>query len=132
MRALRFSLFPGSILARNRRIKILADYLSEGILAALDAIEQATGQRSVNAVGYCLGGTLLACAAAYLSSRRERRLRSCTYLTNLLISSSRASWKFLSMKKSCLCWSSTASRKPMHRWTIPDWQRPSICCGPTI
>ena len=39
------------------------DYMHQGYLAALDAIEQATGEREVNAIGYCLGGTLLAAHA---------------------------------------------------------------------
>ena len=64
--------------------KDFADYLKSGPLAALDAIQQATGERSVNAVGYCLGGVLLACAAGYLAQRREQRLHSCTYLATLL------------------------------------------------
>jgi polyhydroxyalkanoate synthase len=65
--------------------KDLGDYVNDGILQALTAIEQATGEREVNAIGYCLGGTLLACAAAYLSARnQQQRLRSCTYLNTLL------------------------------------------------
>lgn len=47
--------------------KSLNDYLKYGPLAALDAIEQATGRREVNALGYCLGGTLLG-IAAYLAA----------------------------------------------------------------
>ena len=64
--------------------KEFGDYIGSGVLAALSAIEQATGVRSINAIGYCLGGVLLACTAAYLAQRRENRLRSCTYLTTLL------------------------------------------------
>ncbi len=60
------------------------DYLTGGPLAALDAIEQATGEREVNGLGYCLGGTLLATTLAYLAARGEERIRSATFFTTLL------------------------------------------------
>jgi polyhydroxyalkanoate synthase len=56
------------------------DYLRLGVLAALDAVNAIVPRRQVNAVGYCLGGTLLAIAAAYLGARRDDRLRSLTLL----------------------------------------------------
>ena len=43
-------------------------------LAALDAIEQATGERDVNAIGYCLGGTLLASTLAYMAEKGDDRI----------------------------------------------------------
>lgn len=64
--------------------KRLDDYLLEGPVEALDVIARATGEREVNAVGYCLGGILLACTAAWLAARRDPRLHSITLLTALL------------------------------------------------
>src|SRR6185436_1554463 len=45
------------------------DYMTEGALAALDAIEKATGEREINVIGYCLGGTLLGATLAYLAQK---------------------------------------------------------------
>ncbi len=56
-------------------------YMQEGVLTALDAIEQATGERRVNAVGYCVGGTLLAITLAYMAATRDDRIASATLLT---------------------------------------------------
>src|SRR6185437_6126177 len=47
------------------------DYMKEGYLAALDAIEAATGEREVNAIGYCLGGTLLASTLAWMATQND-------------------------------------------------------------
>ena len=49
--------------------KTMDDYLLEGPVAALDAIGKATGESEINAIGYCLGGTLLAATLAYLKAR---------------------------------------------------------------
>ncbi|MCP5419772.1 MAG: class I poly(R)-hydroxyalkanoic acid synthase [Gammaproteobacteria bacterium] len=64
--------------------KNFEDYLLLGPLQALEAIEKATGERQVNGVGYCLGGTLLAIATAYLAGKRKQRFKACTFLTTLL------------------------------------------------
>jgi polyhydroxyalkanoate synthase len=59
-------------------------YLRDGPLAALDAIEQATGESEVNALGYCLGGTLLAITNAYLAAKGTPRISSGSYLTTMI------------------------------------------------
>ena len=64
--------------------KSFEDYMLEGPVAALDAIERAIGERRVNAVGYCLGGTLLASTAAYLAAKNDDRLASATYFVTLV------------------------------------------------
>jgi polyhydroxyalkanoate synthase len=60
------------------------DYMKSGVFAALDAIEAATGERDVNAIGYCLGGTLLATTLAWMAKRGDRRIKSATFFVCLL------------------------------------------------
>jgi len=64
--------------------KDFEDYLVEGPIAALDAIEKATGEKSANVLGYCLGGTLLAATLAYLNAKKDRRIASATFMTALI------------------------------------------------
>lgn len=61
--------------------KTFESYLTEGVLAALDAIEAATGEREVTALGYCIGGTLLAVALAWLAAKGDQRIKAATFLT---------------------------------------------------
>lgn len=50
--------------------KSFASYMDDGLIAALDAIEDATGEKSANVVGYCIGGTLLATSLAYMTAKK--------------------------------------------------------------
>ncbi len=61
--------------------KSFEDYMREGPLPALDVIEQATGEREVHALGYCVGGTLLATTLAYMAAQNDTRILSATLLT---------------------------------------------------
>ncbi len=64
--------------------KTFEDYMLEGHLAVLDAIEKITKQKKVSAIGYCTGGTLLATTAAYLAAKGEDRFASLTYMATLI------------------------------------------------
>ncbi|HLW91780.1 MAG TPA: class I poly(R)-hydroxyalkanoic acid synthase [Roseiarcus sp.] len=59
--------------------KDFESYMREGILAALDAIEKATGETDVTAIGYCVGGTLLAVTLAYMAAVGDKRISSATF-----------------------------------------------------
>src|SRR5713101_8207119 len=61
--------------------KGFADYMHEGPLEALDVVARITGEDKVNAVGYCVGGTLLAVTLAYMAGKRDDRVTSATFLT---------------------------------------------------
>ncbi|MDP2507026.1 alpha/beta hydrolase [Oceanobacter sp. 3_MG-2023] len=66
------------------RDKGFDDYMLEGPIAAVDAIQKATGEKEVNAIGYCVGGTLLASTMAYLKKKRKSPIKSTTYLATLM------------------------------------------------
>jgi polyhydroxyalkanoate synthase len=61
--------------------KDFESYMREGIFAALDAIEEATGEKKVSAIGYCVGGTLLGVTLAYMAAVRDKRIESATFFT---------------------------------------------------
>lgn len=61
------------------------EYMTEGPLAALEAIEKATGEKEVGVVAYCLGGTLLSITLAWLHAKKQQsRVKSATYLTTMI------------------------------------------------
>ncbi|WP_430470007.1 PHA/PHB synthase family protein [Thalassospira lucentensis] len=64
--------------------KSFEDYAKDGVLAALDMIEKATGESDVNAIGYCLGGTLLSSTLAYMAKTGDDRIKSATFFTTLM------------------------------------------------
>ena len=61
--------------------KSFEHYMREGIFAALEAIERATGEKQVTSIGYCVGGTLLAVALAYMAAKNDGRIESATFFT---------------------------------------------------
>lgn len=64
--------------------KLFDDYMTEGLLVAMDAVEKQCGVKEMNLIGYCLGGTLLGATLAYLAARKDTRVASATYFVSLL------------------------------------------------
>jgi polyhydroxyalkanoate synthase len=60
------------------------DYLEAGVLTAIDQVRDITASKTVNVLGFCIGGTLLACALAVLAARRASPVASVTFLTTML------------------------------------------------
>lgn len=63
--------------------KDFEDYMLEGPIEAIKVVKKVTGEKKVNMLGYCLGGTLLACTAAYLTAKKDDSINSATFLTSL-------------------------------------------------
>ena len=64
--------------------KSFEDYLLEGALTAVDKVCEQTGEKEINAVGYCLGGTLLGATQAYMAAKKDKRIASGTFFTSML------------------------------------------------
>jgi polyhydroxyalkanoate synthase len=60
-------------------MKSFEDYMREGPLAALDVIKEVTGEAAVNAIGYCVGGTLMAVTLAWMAAKGDKRIASATF-----------------------------------------------------
>ncbi|HEY5722008.1 MAG TPA: alpha/beta fold hydrolase [Allosphingosinicella sp.] len=71
----------------------IADYIRLGPIAALDAIEKATGEREADIFGFCMGGTLVAMACAWLAARGEGgRVASATTIGSMFDFSRMGQW----------------------------------------
>ena len=68
----------------NLSHKSFEDYVLEGSMAAIDAVEKATGEKEVNLAAYCLGGTLLMTTLAYMAAKKDKRAASATFFTTML------------------------------------------------
>jgi polyhydroxyalkanoate synthase subunit PhaC len=60
------------------------DYLSDGILKAIEVVSDISGQSKINALGFCVGGTMLASALAVAAARKSHPVASVTLLTTML------------------------------------------------
>lgn len=62
--------------------KTFEDYMQEGILDVLDAVEAATGAKEMSMIGYCIGGTLLSATLAYMAETGDTRVKAATFFAS--------------------------------------------------
>jgi polyhydroxyalkanoate synthase len=60
------------------------DYVEQGVFEALNVAKEVTGSDRVNAVAWCVGGTILASAMAVMAARKDNSISSATFLTTML------------------------------------------------
>ncbi|MEM9432950.1 MAG: class I poly(R)-hydroxyalkanoic acid synthase [Pseudomonadota bacterium] len=59
------------------------DYIDSGFLSAIDTVKQVTGEKQVNAVGYCIAGTMLSVTLALMNKRKDKSVKSASFFTTL-------------------------------------------------
>ena len=60
------------------------DYLRDGVISAINEVREISGQKKINAMGFCVGGTLLASALAVMAAREEDPVECLTLLASML------------------------------------------------
>ena len=58
-------------------------YVEEGFLTAIDEVKKITGEAQVNAVGYCIAGTMLSVTLALMAKRKDKSVKSATFFTTI-------------------------------------------------
>ena len=76
-----YTVFVVSWVNPDKRLakKTFEDYMREGIFAAVDAAREACDTDDVNAIGYCIGGTLLSASLAYMAATNDKRVNAATF-----------------------------------------------------
>ena len=64
-----------------RADKSFEQYMREGVITAMDKVTEATGEKKMHTIGYCVGGTLLAITLAWLAAKKQNRAVSATLFT---------------------------------------------------
>ena len=70
--------------------KSFSDYMREGFLEAVQAVQDATGAEKINTIGYCIGGTMVAAALGYMAAKNDNRVNAATFSRPRLILKRRA------------------------------------------
>ncbi|GAC1604444.1 MAG: class I poly(R)-hydroxyalkanoic acid synthase [Ramlibacter sp.] len=60
------------------------DYIEDAAIKAIEVVQEITGAKKINALGFCVGGTILSTALAVLAARGDKPVASTTLLTTLL------------------------------------------------
>ena len=78
--------------------------MTDGILTAVDAVKKAADVKSMTAIGYCIGGTLLAATLAVMAARKDKSIRAATFFTAQVDFPSRVTCRFSSTTNSWKTW----------------------------
>lgn len=68
---------------RHYRDVGIETYVKEGSLTAVDTVLKITNKKKLNAIGYCIGGTLLTITLAHMAAAKDKRIKSATFFTTL-------------------------------------------------
>ena len=61
--------------------KSFSDYMRDGFLTAIGAVQKATGAEKVNTIGFCIGGSLVASTLGYMAAKGDQRVNAATFFT---------------------------------------------------